>query len=94
MKLTIAALAVLAMVGSAMAWDINEELQYTYTKNAYQQAGADLVAPQIVGAKSGAYFSEPSAYGTAQAKVTNELDKLTIDRKIMEDFEYRCISNL
>lgn len=81
MKLTIAVLAVLAIIGSAMAWDINEELEYTYTKSTFEQAGAGLTASQLADVKSGAYFYEPNgAYGDEAAKVTNKLESITIDR--------------
>jgi len=84
MKLLVAILAVLALVGSAMAWDITDSLKYTYTKNAYQQAGSDLVTPQIDDAKSGAYFVEPSAYGSAIGKVDNQLTGVTMDRVVWQ----------
>lgn len=84
MKLTIAILAVLALVGSAMAWEINDQLEYAYTKSMYQQAGADIVAPSLVGAKSQASFSDPATsqtWGTG-AQVKNELTGLSLDRTV------------
>jgi len=59
MKLTIAILAVLALVGSAMAWEINDNLQYAYTKSAWQEAGSDYILPAFIGATSDAHFSDP-----------------------------------
>jgi len=59
MKLLVAILAVLALVGSAMAWELSDDLQYTYVKTAYQQAGDSFILPAIVGAESDAHFYNP-----------------------------------
>ncbi len=81
MRLIVAILAVMALIGSAMAWDINEALEYKYTKSTYEQAGSDLTASQLADVKSGAYFYEPNGeYGAEVAKVTNQLESLTLDR--------------
>ena len=86
MRLFVAILAVLALVGSAMAWDVNEELKYTLTKSAFEQGGYTDVLPQIVGTTSGAYVKEPSAYCpptapcTVWEQVDNNLVAVTIDR--------------
>jgi hypothetical protein len=86
MKMLVALVALLALVGSAMAWDINEQLTYTFTKSAFEQGGYTDVLPQIEGAMSGAYFKEPSAYCpptapcTAMGQVDNKLVDVTIDR--------------
>jgi hypothetical protein len=86
MKLLVAILAVLALVGSAMAWDVNEELKYSLTKSAFEQGGYTDVLPQLVGTTSGAYVKEPSAYCPPAApcyvweQVDNKLVAVTIDR--------------
>jgi len=85
MKLLVAILAVLALVGSAMAWDISEELQYTLVKNGFQQGPtgetSSLVLDQVIGTTSGAYFKEPNAlYGDGWGQVDNTLVAATIDR--------------
>ncbi|MEM0498039.1 MAG: hypothetical protein QW781_00890 [Methanothrix sp.] len=87
MKKVALLVAMLALVSSAMAWDINEQLEYKFVKNAYQQAGDDLVLPQIIGTQSGAYVLEPSAYCppntpcSVWGQVDNKLVDLTIDRE-------------
>jgi len=81
MRLFVAILAVLALVGSAMAWDISDQLTYTNVKSGYQQAGSNYVLPQIIGTTSGAYVKEPAdAYGQLWGQVDNKLLTATIDR--------------
>lgn len=89
MRLLVAILAVMALVGSAMAWDINENLQYTFTKTGFEQGGAATDTPYIVGeftgATSGAYVKEPgtlSGYGADNVwmQVDNKLVAVTLDR--------------
>jgi hypothetical protein len=85
MKLLVAILAVLALVGSAMAWDISEELQYTLEKNGFQQGPtgetSSLVLDQVIGTTSGAYFKEPNLqFGDGWGQVDNTLVGATIDR--------------
>jgi len=60
MRLLVAILAVLALVGSAMAWELADDLQYSYTKTAYQQAGDTFILPAIIGATSDAHFYNPA----------------------------------
>jgi hypothetical protein len=64
MKLLVAILAVLALVGSAMAWELTDNLQYTYIKTGYQQAGDNLITDAMIGATSNAHFYNPSVIGT------------------------------
>jgi hypothetical protein len=59
MKLLVAILAVLALVGSAMAWEITDTLQYTYVKDGYQQAGSNFILPAFQGATSEASYFDP-----------------------------------
>jgi hypothetical protein len=59
MKLLVAILAVLALVGSAMAWELSDELQYTYVKAGWQEAGDSFILPAMVGATSNAHFYDP-----------------------------------
>jgi hypothetical protein len=84
MRLFVAILAVLALVGSAMAWDINEELQYTLKKNGFQQGptgDSSVVLNQVIGTTSGAYFKEPNLqFGDGWGQVDNTLVGATIDR--------------
>jgi hypothetical protein len=60
MKRMLVLLAAVALIGSAAAWDISENLQYTYTKSGFEQAGYDEVLPQIIGTTSGAYAVQPN----------------------------------
>jgi len=60
MKLLVAILAVLALVGSAMAWELSDNLQYSYTKATWQEAGDDLILPAMIGATSNAHFYDPA----------------------------------
>jgi hypothetical protein len=60
MKLLVAILAVLALVGSAMAWELTDNLQYTYVKTGYQQAGDAFILPAMIGAESDAHFYNPA----------------------------------
>jgi hypothetical protein len=86
MKMLVALVALLALVGSAMAWDIDEQLTYTFSKSAFEQGGYLDVLPQIVGTQTGAYVKEPSAYCppsdpcTLWGQVDNKLVAVTIDR--------------
>jgi len=84
MKLLVAILAVLALVGSAMAWDLSEDLQYTLVKNGFEQGptgDSPVILGQVIGTTSGAYFKEPNAlYGDAWGQVDNTLVGATIDR--------------
>jgi hypothetical protein len=59
MKLLVAILAVLALVGSAVAWELTDDLQYTYVKTGYQQAGDNLITDAMIGAQSDAHFWNP-----------------------------------
>jgi hypothetical protein len=64
-----------------MAWDINENLQYTLVKTGFEQAGSGYVLPQIIGTTSGAYVKEPNAaYGDVWGQVDNTLTGVTLDR--------------
>jgi hypothetical protein len=86
MKMLVALVALLALVGSAMAWDLSENLQYTLVKNGFEQAGADKVLPQVENTQSGAYFYEPDAtYGEAWGVVTNQLGDVVLDRNTLDD---------
>ena len=38
MKIIVTLVVLLALVGSAMAWDISDQLTYTEVKSGYQQA--------------------------------------------------------
>jgi hypothetical protein len=85
MRLLVAILAVLALVGSAMAWDINENLQYTLTKKSFEQGPTGTgdnpyTLPMIVGTTSGAYVKEPTVYGNVWGQVDNTLVSADIDR--------------
>jgi len=84
MKLLVAILAVLALVGSAMAWDLADNLQYSYTKTAYQQAGDDLILPAFQDATSHAQFIDPGAGSVpaSGAEVSNTVGAITVDRQI------------
>jgi hypothetical protein len=89
MKLLVAILAVLALVGSAMAWELTDQLTYTYTKSAYQQAGAGLVTDAMTGATSNAHFYDPvvqvsgiDVIPKSAATVSNTLGTVTVDRSI------------
>jgi len=85
MKLLVAILAVLALVGSAMAWELTDQLTYTYTKSAYQQGGADEVTGAMSGATSNAHFFDPGTANIPQsaATVSNTLGStVTVDRNI------------
>jgi len=61
MKLLVAILAVLALVGSAMAWDLKDDLSYSYVKTGWQEAGDNLIVAADGGATSGAHFYDPGA---------------------------------
>lgn len=81
MKAILALLAAVAMIGSAAAWDISEELQYTYTKTGYEQAGSGII-DQFVGTTSGAYAEQPNTvYGEGWLKIDNTLVGVEIDRE-------------
>ena len=82
MKIIVALVALLALVGSAMAWDISDQLTYTEVKTGYQQAGSNFVLPQVIGTTSGAYVKgEPTdVYGNLWGQVDNKLATATIDR--------------
>lgn len=70
MKMTILLLeVVLAMVGFATAWDINDQMQYAYQKTASQQTGQPLSWLSL--AQSDADFASGTAYGADQASVAN-----------------------
>jgi hypothetical protein len=81
MKMFVALVALLALVGSAMAWDITEDLQYTLTKSAFEQGDYTTVLPQIKGTTSGAYVKEPNVvYGEVWGQVDNKLVDVELDR--------------
>jgi hypothetical protein len=81
MKMFVALVALLALVGSAMAWDITEDLQYTLVKSAFEQGDYTTVLPQIIGTTSGAYVKEPNVvYGDVWGQVDNTLGTVTVDR--------------
>jgi hypothetical protein len=81
MKAILALLAAVAMIGSAAAWDICEELKYTYTKTGYEQAGAGII-DQFINTTSGAYAEQPNTeYGAAWLKIDNTLLDVEIDRE-------------
>jgi len=87
MKLLVAILAVLALVGSAMAWELSDSLTYSYTKAAWQEAGSDLIQEPFTGATSQASFYDPGSTTSAGAgvipksgaEVRNELKTLYLD---------------
>jgi len=60
MKLLVAILAVLALVGSAMAWEVRDDLDYTYIKAGWEEAGDNLILPAMIGATSNAHFYDPA----------------------------------
>jgi len=85
MRLLVAILAVLALVGSAMAWEITDNLQYSYTKSGYQQAGSGYLLPTFVGATSEASFYDPGTtaataptVGTGDGKVYSAINPADI----------------
>jgi hypothetical protein len=80
MKRMLVLLAAVALIGSAAAWDISENLQYTYTKSGFEQAGYTDVLPQVIGTTSGAYATQPTAYGDGWLQMDNTLIGATIDR--------------
>jgi len=96
MKLLVAILAVLALVGSAMAWELTDQLTYTYTKSGYQQGGPqgaatdiDLIREAMVGATSDAHFYDPAVQVAgadviprSAATIKNTLGVLDVDRVI------------
>lgn len=85
MRAILALLAAVAVIGSAAAWDISEELQYTYTKSGYEQAGYGIL-DQVVGTTSGAYAKEPNVnFGDgweadAWLQIDNTLVSAGVDR--------------
>jgi hypothetical protein len=92
MKLLVAILAVLALVGSAMAWELSDSLTYSYTKAAWQEAGNGLILEPFTGATSQASFYDPGSTtydktGAAipgiipqsGAEVRNELETLELN---------------
>jgi len=86
MKTILVLLAAVALIGSAAAWDISENLQYTYSKSGYEQAGYENILPQIIGTTSGAYAVQPNGdFGdgwTAQGwmQIDNTLVGAEVDR--------------
>lgn len=87
MRMIVVLAVMLAIVGTSAAWTIQDQLQYTYTKSMYQQAGDDLVKPSLVGATSQASFFDPGnpdgdVY-SSQAKVENELTGVLVDRYVL-----------
>jgi hypothetical protein len=84
MKMFVALVALLALVGSAMAWDISECLEYKLVKQSFEQGptgDSPYTLPQIVGTTSGAYVKEPNiAYGDVWGQVDNTLISAEIDR--------------
>lgn len=84
MKLTVAILALLALVGSAMAWEVNDNLQYTYTKSAWQEAGDNMILDAFTGATSDASFFDPGSSYVPQsaAEITNTLTGATLDQTV------------
>ncbi|MGZ6229955.1 MAG: hypothetical protein ACXWMO_04240 [Syntrophales bacterium] len=81
MKTIVTLVALLALVGSAMAWDISDQLTYTEVKSGYQEAGSGFVLPQVIGTTSGAYVKEPNdIYGNLWGQVDNKLLTANIDR--------------
>ncbi|MDD2637359.1 MAG: hypothetical protein PHO60_00125 [Methanothrix sp.] len=97
MRAILALLAAVAVIGSAAAWDISEELQYTYTKSGYEQAGYGIL-DQVVGTTSGAYAKEPNVnFGDgweadAWLQIDNTLLTATIDRTNTNP-DYNCNDN-
>ena len=81
MKMFVALVALLALVGSAMAWDISDTLTYTNVKTGFEQGGYGNVLPQVIGTTSGAYVKEPNdLYADMWAQVDNKLLTATLDR--------------
>jgi hypothetical protein len=84
MKLFVALVALLALVGSAMAWDISENLEYKLVKQSFEQGptgDTPYTLPMIVGTTSGAYVKEPNVvYGDVWGQVDNTLISASIDR--------------
>ncbi len=71
MKITILMLAVLAMIGSAVAWDSTDTLVYEYTHDMYIQAGDP--ASLFPGTTSQASFLSNGPYGDQEGYVANKL---------------------
>jgi len=81
MKILVLLVALLALVGSAMAWNISDQLTYKDVKTASEEAGYSNVLPQLIGTQSGAYTYEPNdAYGDVLGVVANKLTSVTLDR--------------
>jgi hypothetical protein len=90
MKLLVAILAVLALVGSAMAWELSDDLSYQYVKSVWQEAGDNLVLGADIGATSNAHFYDPAVttgvtgtYPTGTTDGTTFLSGLTKDTVII-----------
>ena len=60
MKFLVAIVALLALCGSAMAWTLSDDLQYTYIKAGTQEAGSNLILAADEGATSNAHFFDPA----------------------------------
>jgi hypothetical protein len=99
MRLLVAILAVLALVGSAMAWELSDNLQYSYTKAAWQEAGSNLILDPFTGATSQASFFDPGSTTNpipkSGAEVRNELKTVTLDQTVRypdADLTYNDVS--
>jgi hypothetical protein len=98
MKFLVALVALLALCGSAMAWDLSDKLTYSEVKSGFQEAGTSFILPQITGTTSGVYVKEPGPagtpaaltpgdYGQAWGQVDNTLTSVAVNRAAVNPAE-------
>jgi hypothetical protein len=88
MKIFVALVALLALVGSAMAWTLNDDLSYSCVKTGTQEAADNYILGADIGATSNAHFYDPAVAASdgtnvipqSAATISNTLGDVAVAR--------------